>query len=126
MSCCSGAIASRPGPKAGRSPPDAWPTASGRNTRARREAVEETGWRPGELRHLTTYFPHLGLSDATFHLFVTDGAEHVGERQDVTAAQRVEWLSWDDVISAIRSGDVRDGLSLTALLWVLAFEREQR
>ena len=59
-------------------------------------------------------------------LFVTDGAEHVGERQDVTAAQHVERLSWDDVISAIMSGDVRDGLSLTALLWVLAFEREQR
>jgi hypothetical protein len=44
----------------------------------------------------------------------------------MTAAQRVEWLSWDDVVSAIRSGDVRDGLSLTALLWVLAFERGQR
>ena len=69
------------------------------------EAVEETGWRPGELRHLTTFFPHLGLSDATFHLFLTDGADQVGERQDLTAAQRVEWVSWDDVIA--RSGLAR-------------------
>ena len=89
---------------------------------AEREAVEETGWRPGPLRHLTTYFPHNALSDATFHLFVADGAEHVGERQDLTAADRVEWQSWDDVVGAVRSGDVRDGLSLTALLWVLTFE----
>ena len=126
MSCCSGAIASRPGRKVGRFPPDALADGEWPEQAAGREAVEETGWRPGELRHLTTYFPHNGLSDATFHLFVTDRAEQVGEREDVTAAQRVEWLSWDDVVSAIRSGDVRDGLSLTALLWVLAFERGQR
>jgi len=92
---------------------------------AEREAVEETGWRPGELRHLTTFFPHNGLSDATFHLFLTDHADQVGERQDHTAAQRVEWVSWDNVTAAIRSGEVHDGLSLTALLWVLAFERQQ-
>ena len=92
---------------------------------AERESVEETGWRPGPLRHLTTYFPHNGLSDATFHLFLTDRADQAGERQDVTAAQRVEWVPWDDVVAAVRSGEVRDGLSLTALLWVLAFERPQ-
>ena len=89
---------------------------------AEREALEETGWRPGPLRHLTTYFPHNGLSDATFHLFRADRAEQVGERQDLDAADRVEWLSWADVTAAIRSGHVLDGLSLTALLWVLAFE----
>ena len=87
--------------------------------------MQETGWRPGRLRHLTTYFPHNGLSDATFHLFLTDRADQVGERQDLTAAQRVEWVSWDDVVAAIPSGEVRDGLSLTALLWVLVFERHQ-
>ena len=32
-SCCSGAIASRPGRSAGRSPPAGWPTASGRTRR---------------------------------------------------------------------------------------------
>ena len=41
---------------------------------AAREVLEETGWRPGPLRHLTTYYPHNGTSDATFHLFVADGA----------------------------------------------------
>ena len=86
---------------------------------ARREALEETGWRPGPLRHLTTYFPHNGSSDATFHLFAADGAVHVGEPADPTESERIEWLAVDDVRRRIVAGEVGDGLSLTALLWWL-------
>jgi len=89
----------------------------------RRETLEETGWRPGPLRHLTTYFPHNGTSDATFHLFAADGAEHVGEPHDTDEAERVEWVPWPDVVTAMRAGSIGDGLSLTALLWVLAADR---
>jgi 8-oxo-dGTP pyrophosphatase MutT (NUDIX family) len=85
-----------------------------------REALEETGWRPGPLRHLTTYFPHSGSSDATFHLFVADGAEHVGEPDDTDEAERVEWVPWQRVREEVAAGRVGDGLSLTALLWCLA------
>src|SRR5215211_3029504 len=47
-----------------------------------REAVEETGWQPGPIEHLVMYHPHNGSSDATFHLFVADGAEHIGDPTD--------------------------------------------
>ena len=90
---------------------------------ARRETLEETGWRPGRLRHLTTYFPHNGTSDATFHLFAADGAEHVEEPHDTDEAERVEWVPWPDIVAAMQSGMIGDGLSLTALLWMLATER---
>ena len=83
------------------------------------ETLEETGWQPGPLRHLTTYFPHNGSSDATFHLFAADGAVHVGEPADPTESERVEWLAVDDVRRRIAAGEVGDGLSLTALLWWL-------
>jgi 8-oxo-dGTP pyrophosphatase MutT (NUDIX family) len=89
---------------------------------AAREALEETGWRPGPLRHLTTYFPHNGSSDATFHLFVADGAGHVGEPTDPSESERIEWVPLDVLRAAIAAGDVRDGLSLTAVLWWLTFE----
>ena len=90
---------------------------------AERETLEETGWRPGALRHLTTYFPHNGSSDATFHLFAADGAVHVGEPSDPSESERVEWVPIDELQAAIRTGQVGDGLSLTALLWWLTFER---
>jgi 8-oxo-dGTP pyrophosphatase MutT (NUDIX family) len=86
----------------------------------RRETLEETGWAPGALEHLTTYFPHNGTSDATFHLFHTESAEHVGDPTDTDEAERVEWVPWSTIRNEIAAGRVGDGLSLTALLWVLA------
>ncbi len=85
-----------------------------------REAFEETGWQPGPLTLLTSYFPHNGTSDATFHLFRAEGASYVGDPLDPSESERVEWRTWDQVRHSIRSGEVGDGLSLTALLWVLA------
>jgi 8-oxo-dGTP pyrophosphatase MutT (NUDIX family) len=90
---------------------------------AARETLEETGWRPGTLRHLTTYFPHNGSSDATFHLFAAVGAVHVGEPSDPSESERVEWVPVGELQAAIHAGQVGDGLSLTALLWWLSFER---
>jgi len=87
---------------------------------AERETVEETGWRPSGLEHLTTYHPHNGTSDATFALFIARGARHEGDPVDTHEAERIEWLPWDAVRREIAAGRIRDGLSLTALLWVLA------
>ncbi|MFZ4810532.1 MAG: NUDIX hydrolase [Ilumatobacteraceae bacterium] len=84
-----------------------------------REALEETGWSPGPLSHLTTYYPHNGTSDATFHLFEAAGASYVGDPSDPSESERVEWVPIDRLRAEIAAGRVRDGLSLTALLWWL-------
>ena len=47
-----------------------------------REALEETGWQPAALRPLVRYHPTNGLSDQVFHIFLADGATHVGEPTD--------------------------------------------
>jgi 8-oxo-dGTP pyrophosphatase MutT (NUDIX family) len=87
---------------------------------AARETLEETGWRPGPLAPLTSYFAHNGTSDTTFNLFLAASATHVGDPADPDEADRIEWLSWDAVRSEIRAGRVRDGMSLTGLLYRLA------
>lgn len=84
-----------------------------------RETLEETGWRPGPLRPLTTYHPMHGVSDAVFHLFTADEATHEGEPVDAFESERIEWLAWPAVRAEIRAGRVTDGLSLTALLWTM-------
>ena len=88
---------------------------------ARREVLEETGWRPGPLRHLVTYNPMNGLADKRFHLFAADGASHVGEPTEVNEAERVEWVPLDELRRLAAAGEVRDGLSLTAVLYALCF-----
>lgn len=88
---------------------------------AEREAFEETGWQPGPIEPLTTYHPHNGSSDATFHLFVADGATYVGDPTDASESERIEWVPVEQLRSEIAAGHMLDGLSLTAVLWWLTF-----
>lgn len=87
---------------------------------AAREVLEETGWRPGPLHHLVTYFPNNGQSDLAFHLYQADGAAEVGPPIDTSESERVVWLPVDEVRARVLAGEVVDGMSLTALLWFLA------
>jgi 8-oxo-dGDP phosphatase len=87
---------------------------------AAREALEESGWRPGPLEHLVSYAPMNGVSDQRFHLFRATSASHVGDPSDSSESERVAWLPIDEVREVVASGQVVDGLSLTALLWVLS------
>jgi 8-oxo-dGTP pyrophosphatase MutT (NUDIX family) len=88
---------------------------------ARRECVEETGWRPGPVRSLATFTPVSGVIDLRFHVFAAEGATQVGEPVDVSESERVEWVDTTRVREEIIAGRVVDGLSLTALLWGFTF-----
>ena len=88
---------------------------------AEREVLEETGWRPGPLTRLGTYFPNNGVADTTFHLYVAAGATHVSDPTDWSESERIEWLPLDRVRAAITAGEVGDGMSLTGLCWAMAF-----
>ncbi len=87
---------------------------------ARRETLEETGWNPGQLRPLVRYHPNNGLSDQVFHCFIAESAVHVGEPSDPSEVERLEWLSISRLRSVTRSGEMLDGLSLTAVLYAFA------
>jgi 8-oxo-dGTP pyrophosphatase MutT (NUDIX family) len=89
---------------------------------AAREVLEETGWRPHALEPLVEFHPSNGLSDQTFHIFLAHGADHVGEPTDPSESERIEWVTVDALRDHIRAGAVRDGLSLTALTYALAFD----
>ena len=86
-----------------------------------RETLEETGWRPDRLRHLVTYQPTNGLSDQRFNLFLARGAVQVGAPTDPGESERIEWVPIESVVDIARRGDMVDGLSLTAVLYALAF-----
>ena len=88
---------------------------------ARRETVEETGWRPNGLSHLVTYQPANGLSDQRFNIFLGDGAVQVGQPTDPAESERVEWVRVQQVVEIVKRGQMVDGLSLTAVLYAFAF-----
>jgi 8-oxo-dGTP pyrophosphatase MutT (NUDIX family) len=88
---------------------------------AAREALEETGWEPHSLSPLMRYQPANGLADQVFHIFVADGATHVGAPTDAAESERVEWVSVSDLRQIVQDGQMLDGLSLTGILYALAF-----
>ncbi|MEZ5381992.1 MAG: NUDIX hydrolase [Microthrixaceae bacterium] len=87
---------------------------------AARETLEETGWRPGPLQPLTRYHPSNGSSDQVFHVFMAEGAQHVGEPTDPNEAERVEWVPVARALALMADGLITDGFSLTALAVALA------
>jgi 8-oxo-dGTP pyrophosphatase MutT (NUDIX family) len=86
---------------------------------AAREFEEETGWRPGELRHLLDVQPTPGLSNSEHHIYLTREATYAGSPVDSFEAERIEWVSLSGVCSLIENGDVASGTTLAALLFAL-------
>jgi 8-oxo-dGTP pyrophosphatase MutT (NUDIX family) len=89
---------------------------------ALRETIEETGWRPERLQPLVRFHPTNGLSDHTFHIFIAQGATHIGDPTDASESERIEWLPIEEVRAVASNGEMTDGLSLTAICYALAFE----
>lgn len=84
---------------------------------ARREFLEETGYRAGRIERLGTFFTSPGFADELMHAFVARDLTHAGQRlQD---DERIEVLlsSPHDFASRIRSGAVRDGKTIST--WAL-------
>ena len=101
---------------AGRIDPGETPEAA-----ARRETREETGWEPGAMRELLAYFPMNGFTDQMFHCFIADSAQHIGDPTDPSESERVEWVDVTELRRIVREGQMRDGLSVTAVLYALVY-----
>jgi 8-oxo-dGTP pyrophosphatase MutT (NUDIX family) len=89
---------------------------------ARREALEETGWEPGPVRPVTSFHPTNGLSDQVFNIFIADGAKYIGEPSDPSESERIEWVPVAELRRIVQAGEMTDGLSLTGVLYALAYD----
>lgn len=65
---------------------------------AEREAVEETGWRPGRVEHLVTFEPMTGTATAPNHVYLGLEPRPVdGAAMDVNEGREVRWIPLADV-----------------------------
>jgi 8-oxo-dGTP pyrophosphatase MutT (NUDIX family) len=89
---------------------------------AAREVEDETGWRPRNAKPLASLQPSVGTTDAENLLFVSNGAEYIGEPEDINEAERVVWIRLDSIRQRIDAGEIVGAASLVGLLHVLAFQ----
>ncbi|MCX5013512.1 NUDIX domain-containing protein [Streptomyces sp. NBC_00555] len=87
---------------------------------AARETEEETGWRPGQVEHVVSYQPMIGMVDSPHEIFVARGAEKVGDPTDAEEAGEVAWIPLDDIPRLMAEGKLMGSGTLVALLHILA------
>ncbi|MBO0703637.1 MAG: NUDIX domain-containing protein [Candidatus Dormibacteraeota bacterium] len=90
---------------------------------AAREALEETGWRPGPGSRLGGGFAAPGMTDLRHEIAIFQGAAHVGEPEDRNEADRVAWVPTRRILPLIEAGEIPDGFTQQALLLALALGR---
>lgn len=92
---------------------------------ARRELAEEAGMEAAELQRLTTIFTTPGFTDERIHLYLATGLTPVALAPEADEFITVHEKRWSEVGRMIRTGKIRDGKSLCALMYVNCFLRGQ-
>ncbi len=92
---------------------------------ARRELEEEAGLRGGMLTRLTTIFTTPGFTDEKIHLFAAVGGQQGGHRREPDEFMEVIRLPWSRVMTLAASGEIQDGKTLIALMFVQCFVRQR-
>ena len=90
---------------------------------ARRELLEETGYRAGRLEPLTTIFTTPGFTDERIHLFSAAdlvAGDHAREPDEFVEVREVPWSA---LLGLVREGAVSDAKTLAAILFVQDFAR---
>jgi ADP-ribose pyrophosphatase len=90
---------------------------------ARRELQEETGMRARALERLTTIYTTPGFTDERIHLFLAQGLEAGAHRREADEFMELHTLRWSRVGEMVRSGEIQDGKTLAALMFVQCFRR---
>lgn len=83
---------------------------------ARRELIEETGYRADRLTLLARFYTSPGFSDELMWAYAAHGLTHVGQKLEPDEDLSVELIPVTRLPALIDSGELADGKSLVSLL----------
>ncbi len=83
---------------------------------ARRELVEETGYRPGRLELLARVYTSPGYSDEVLHVYLAGDLEYVGGKPEPGELVEVVRLGVDEALDAVLGEPAADAKTLLSLL----------
>ena len=94
------------------------------STCAQRELEEEIGMTADVLSRLTTIFTTPGFTDERIHIFLATGLKPGKQRREADEFMEVQTKKWSEVMSLIRSGEIKDAKTLAGLMYVECFRRK--
>ena len=87
-------------------------------TTATRELREETGYSAREWRYIGVMHPCVGYSNERIEIFLARGLQQEsGQQLDHGEFLDLLTMSLDDALQAVRSGEITDSKTITALFW---------
>lgn len=81
---------------------------------AKRELIEETGYRARRWKKLVRYFPSPGLLDEDMHVFLATGLQPGASQQEEDESITCKFFTVAEIEQMIRSGRLLDGKTLAA------------
>jgi len=90
---------------------------------AKRELIEETGFRARKWRRLFTYFASPGFMDETMAIYLASGLTSGEAQPEEDEVIRKRFFPLGQALSMMASGKIRDGKTIAGLLWL---DRERR
>lgn len=82
-----------------------------------RELLEETGYEAAHWRHLGVMHPCIGYSNERIEIYLASGLTLCGQQLDEHEFLEVIELSLEESFNLIRSGELTDAKTITALFW---------
>ena len=84
---------------------------------ASRELEEECGLKPTSLEFICEYAVSPGYTDEIIYLYYANDFELSSQHFDEDEQLEVNWLDKNEALSLAKSGKIKDGKTLVALLW---------
>jgi ADP-ribose pyrophosphatase len=91
---------------------------------AARELEEETGFRPGRLDLVCSFYSSPGFCDELLHFYYTDDVCRTETNYEYDEEIVLEFYTLAEAIALTLEGKIQDGKSITALFW-LYYHRQQ-
>ncbi len=84
---------------------------------AQRELMEEIGYRAGSLTHASTHYTSKSICHESADIFIGRDLIRAGAVPDDTEDLEVAVLPFADVFNLVLSSEIRDAMSVVAILW---------
>jgi ADP-ribose pyrophosphatase len=75
------------------------------------------------LARLTTIYTTPGFTDEKIHLFIAHELKKGSHRREPDEFMEVQTRRWSEAMNMIRSGEIMDSKTMTALMYIQCFRR---
>lgn len=83
---------------------------------AKRELIEETGYRAASMHKMTSFYTSPGICNEKMYAFLAKDLNFVGQNLDEDEEITVEKMTVKDVLDLVKKGEIRDGKTLVTLM----------